>query len=463
MSLKAKLEAVIYAAEEPVTLTQLAALFAADALEWKAAQQAAAAEQTAEVAGEMPQTSEPTLLGEGLEYLGMADTAALSIKAGRQAAETALAKDVPPAEQPAATKEPAVSSAAEAADETRAAGGSQESEAPSATEVVSGELASESPTLAPDHPSDEDLSLGTPERRKDGARDSWSDGREEHEGELAPIDPEAEARRLARQREREIKSILKQILDELIAAYESDARGVEIREIAGGYRMATKPECHDAVRLFVKSLKPPMRLSLPALETLAVVAYKQPVTSPEVNEIRGVESAGVLGSLLARKLIATAGRKPVIGRPILYKTTREFLLRFGLKDLSELPSMEEFEKMAAEEIEEMEPEVVAADAAAEAAESVEDLTELEDNSPSGLELAELEDATQEGGVAAPAAQEESLASCEDSTGATPAESSTPSNEQDARESSPAAPAEPEASAPAENEAIPDAKEIEKER
>ena len=101
----------------------------------------------------------------------------------------------------------------------------------------------------------------------------------------------------------------------------SDGRGVEIREIAGGYRMATKPECHDAVRLFVKSLKPPLKLSLPALETLAVIAYKQPVTAPEVNEIRGVDSSGVFGSLLARKLIVTAGRKPVIGRPILYKTT----------------------------------------------------------------------------------------------------------------------------------------------
>ncbi len=112
--------------------------------------------------------------------------------------------------------------------------------------------------------------------------------------------------------------------------------------------MATKPECHDAVRMFIKSLKPPMKLSLPALETLAVIAYKQPVTAPEVNEIRGVDSSGVFGSLLARKLITTAGRKQVIGRPILYKTTKEFLLRFGLKDVSELPSMDEFEKMASE-------------------------------------------------------------------------------------------------------------------
>ena len=95
-----------------------------------------------------------------------------------------------------------------------------------------------------------------------------------------------------------------------------------------------------------------MKLSLPALETLAVIAYKQPVTAPEVNEIRGVDSSGVFGSLLARKLITTAGRKPVIGRPILYKTTREFLLRFGLNDVSELPSMDEFEKMATMELDE---------------------------------------------------------------------------------------------------------------
>jgi segregation and condensation protein B len=122
------------------------------------------------------------------------------------------------------------------------------------------------------------------------------------------------------------------------------------------------------VRLFVKSLKPALKLSLPALETLAVIAYKQPVTAPEVNEIRGVDSSGVFGSLLARKLIVTAGRKPVVGRPILYKTTREFLLRFGLKDVTELPSMEEFEKMAASELDEMASEAgdeTAADAAPE--------------------------------------------------------------------------------------------------
>jgi segregation and condensation protein B len=112
--------------------------------------------------------------------------------------------------------------------------------------------------------------------------------------------------------------------------------------------MSTKPEQHDVVRAFAKSLKPPIRLSLPALETLAVIAYKQPVTVPEISEIRGVDSGGVIATLLDRKLITTAGRKQVIGRPILYKTTKEFLLRFGLKDVNELPSMEEFEKLVAE-------------------------------------------------------------------------------------------------------------------
>ena len=173
-----------------------------------------------------------------------------------------------------------------------------------------------------------------------------------NDGAATPDDSEAEAKREARMRDREARGVIRQLLDELIADYAVDGRGVEIREIAGGYRMATKPECHDAVRLFIKGQKPPLKLSLPALETLAVIAYKQPVTAPEVNEIRGVDSSGVFGSLLARKLIVTAGRKPVIGRPILYKTTREFLLRFGLKDVSELPSMEEFEKMAASELEE---------------------------------------------------------------------------------------------------------------
>ena len=134
-------------------------------------------------------------------------------------------------------------------------------------------------------------------------------------------------------------------LTSLPAEYSSSDRGMEIRQIAGGYRMTTKPEHHDVVVNFAKSLKPPVRLSLQALETLAVIAYKQPVTVPEISEIRGVDTSGVIATLLDRKLVTTAGRKQVIGRPILYRTTKEFLLRFGLNDVSELPSMEEFEKL----------------------------------------------------------------------------------------------------------------------
>ncbi len=146
----------------------------------------------------------------------------------------------------------------------------------------------------------------------------------------------------------EVKSRIRAALEELITDYSASTHGIEIRQVAGGYRMSTKPEQHDVVRAFAKSLKPPIRLSLPALETLAVIAYKQPVTVPEISEIRGVDSGGVIATLLDRKLITTAGRKAVIGRPILYKTSKEFLLRFGLKDVGELPSMEEFEKLMAE-------------------------------------------------------------------------------------------------------------------
>lgn len=146
----------------------------------------------------------------------------------------------------------------------------------------------------------------------------------------------------------EIKSRIRAALEELTTEYSAASHGIEIRQVAGGYRMSTKPEQHDVVRAFAKSLKPPIRLSLPALETLAVIAYKQPVTVPEISEIRGVDAGGVIATLLDRKLITTAGRKAVIGRPILYKTSKEFLLRFGLKDVNELPSMEEFENLVAE-------------------------------------------------------------------------------------------------------------------
>jgi segregation and condensation protein B len=138
---------------------------------------------------------------------------------------------------------------------------------------------------------------------------------------------------------------VQRILEELTAEYQKPEHGLCIREIAGGYHMATKAEHHDAIRSFVKNLKPPLKLSLAALETLAVIAYKQPVTAPEIMEIRGVQGAGVLKTLLDRKLVAAAGRKNVVGKPILYKTTKEFLVQFGLKDLSELPTLKEFEEI----------------------------------------------------------------------------------------------------------------------
>jgi len=148
--------------------------------------------------------------------------------------------------------------------------------------------------------------------------------------------------------EAEVRMRVRVVLDELTTNYAASEHGIEVREVAGGYRMSTKPEHHDLLRSFARSLKPPIRLSLPALETLAVIAYKQPVTVPEISEIRSVDSSGVIATLLDRKLITTAGRKAVIGRPILYRTTKEFLMRFGLKDVAELPSMEEFEKLVAE-------------------------------------------------------------------------------------------------------------------
>jgi segregation and condensation protein B len=153
---------------------------------------------------------------------------------------------------------------------------------------------------------------------------------------------------------------IKRLLDELVAEYTQPGHGLSVREVAGGYKMATKAEHHEAVRAFVKKLTPPLKLSLPALETLAVVAYKQPVTAPEIMEIRGVQGASVLKTLLDRKLIAESGRKNVIGKPILYKTTKEFLVQFGLKDVNELPSLKEFEELGRMELVEEEPEPLSA-------------------------------------------------------------------------------------------------------
>src|SRR5467141_5296886 len=144
----------------------------------------------------------------------------------------------------------------------------------------------------------------------------------------------------------EEKAAVRAALDELVAGYASDERGIEIRAVAGGYKFYTKPQHHDAVRRFIKSLRPPLRLTMPALETLAVISYRQPVTGPEIQEIRGVNVSGVIKTLLEKRLITTAGRKAVMGRPILYRTSKEFLIRFGLSGLDELPSLKEFEQLA---------------------------------------------------------------------------------------------------------------------
>ena len=138
---------------------------------------------------------------------------------------------------------------------------------------------------------------------------------------------------------------VKEILAQLVNEYSAADRGLSIREIAGGYKMATKPEHHEPIRRFVKKLQKPLKLSLAALETLAVIAYRQPITAPEIMDVRGVQGTGVLTTLLDRKLIAAAGRKNVLGKPMMYKTTREFLIQFGLSSLAELPTLKEFEEL----------------------------------------------------------------------------------------------------------------------
>ncbi len=152
---------------------------------------------------------------------------------------------------------------------------------------------------------------------------------------------------------KENEAAIRQALSHLRRRYASPEHGIEIKEIADGYRMATKPEHHAWVQKFLKHQVPAIRLSLPALETLAVIAYKQPVTLPEIQEIRGVNATAVMKTLVEKKLVTAGGRKNVVGRPILYKTTRDFLLRFGLKNLGELPSLDEYEELAQASLEGM--------------------------------------------------------------------------------------------------------------
>jgi len=141
------------------------------------------------------------------------------------------------------------------------------------------------------------------------------------------------------------RKAIEECVTSLIEKYQMENHGIEIREVAGGLRFSTKPEHHEVLKKFLQSQQAPTRLSLAALETLAVIAYKQPVTVPEIQEIRGVQASGVIKTLLDKKLVAAAGRKEVLGRPILYKTTRDFLIHFGLKDIGELTSIEEFEEL----------------------------------------------------------------------------------------------------------------------
>jgi segregation and condensation protein B len=280
MSLKAKIEAVIYASEEPVTLAQLVGLLGQEAQ--AELDRAATAQQTLLMEEELAAEVAGPSVGPAFDAVGDGST---------EMAESATPASVPESDEP---------------------------------------------------PSD---ASSTGEEAYSQAESAHSNGAP---AQAASGSAEAAAGRAERARAAKLRGYFRATLDGLIAEYaapESD-RGLEIREVAGGFKFATKPEYHDAVRGFVKSLKPPLKLSLQALETLAVVAYKQPVTAPEISEIRGVESSGVLGSLMMRKLITTAGRKQVIGRPFLYKTTKEFLLKFGLRDVAELPSIEEFEKMA---------------------------------------------------------------------------------------------------------------------
>ena len=290
MSLKAKIEAVIYASEEPVTLAQLVGLLAEEA-----------AAELANLDARQPELP----LGEAAQ--------GPQANALAEFPTEAKAEAEPEAEPEAGDPDALNAETLEEPGTPLDAASEMESQAVPEEAAAQAPLPAELPASA---------EIPAPAAEDDKAT--------------------------ARARERRLREFFRSLLDELISDYANNDRGLEIREVAGGFRLATKPEYHDAVRGFVKHLKPPLKLSLQALETLAVVAYKQPVTAPEVSEIRGVDSGGVLGSLMARKLVTTAGRKQVIGRPILYKTTKDFLVRFGLKDINELPSIEEFERMAGE-------------------------------------------------------------------------------------------------------------------
>ena len=136
--------------------------------------------------------------------------------------------------------------------------------------------------------------------------------------------------------------IVQSAIEELSQEYEVRQGGLMMRQIAGGWQISTRIEYHEEIRKFLKT-RPSAKLSLASLETLAVIAYKQPVTIPEILEIRGVQSASAIKTLLDKKLIVAKGRKETVGKPMQYGTSKDFLIQFGLKDLSEFPSFEDFE------------------------------------------------------------------------------------------------------------------------
>jgi segregation and condensation protein B len=144
---------------------------------------------------------------------------------------------------------------------------------------------------------------------------------------------------------REERSVVEAALADLSQEFNGRNGGLQLREVAGGWQFATRPEYHEHVRAFLRS-RPSAKLSIASLETLAVIAYKQPVTVPEILEIRGVQSPSSIKTLLDKKLIVAKGRKDTVGRPMMYGTSKDFLMQFGLKDLTELPSMEDFQDLA---------------------------------------------------------------------------------------------------------------------
>jgi segregation and condensation protein B len=327
MSLKAKVEAIIYAAEEPITLEQISQLLREVVLaELAADKENAAIEQADSVAEALAADANATIAVEAAA--SASEKTALLPELAADSEELICPESGPLMPQVAVPEDAVFTDAAQS-----------ESVAESLEKAVSANEASEQ-TASEDMVSESVMQNSAESTAAASASVSVSDPA------ARKRQPKKSEREIAE--DKAVRARVREILVELVTDYTSEAHGIEIRQVAGGFRMATKPEHHDVVRAFAKSLKPPIRLSLAALETLAVIAYKQPITGPEISDIRGVESAGVLGTLLDRKLITTAGRKQVIGRPMQYKTSKDFLLRFGMNDVNELPSMEEFSQLAFE-------------------------------------------------------------------------------------------------------------------